>query len=131
MFTDPNRVSADVPGRVEGNPVFIYHDFFNPNKAEVEDLKTRYAAGKVGDVEVKEKLARALNNFLSPTRERRAKYEADTGFVDELLYEGTLRAREEAKSTLQAAKQAMGLSGVWNRISRAAERRRKKSEATV
>ena len=96
MFTDPNRVSADVPGRVEGNPVFIYHDFFNPNKAEVEDLKTRYAAGKVGDVEVKDKLARALNNFLAPTRERRAKYEADTGFVDELLYEGTLRAREEA-----------------------------------
>jgi tryptophanyl-tRNA synthetase len=131
MFTDPNRVSADVPGRVEGNPVFIYHDFFNPNKAEVEDLKTRYAAGKVGDVEVKDKLARALNNFLAPTRERRAKYEADTGFVDELLYEGTLRAREEAKATLQAAKQAMGLSGVWNRISRGAERRRKKSEATV
>lgn len=128
MYTDPNRVSADVPGRVEGNPVFIYHDFFNPNKAEVEDLKSRYAAGKVGDVEVKDKLARALNDFLDPMRERRAKYEADTGLVDELLYEGTMRAREEAKSTLQAAKQAMGLTGVWNRISRGAERRRKKSE---
>jgi tryptophanyl-tRNA synthetase len=131
MYTDPNRVSADVPGRVEGNPVFIYHDFFNPNKAEVEDLKSRYLAGKVGDVEVKEKLARALNNFLDPQRERRAKYEAETGFVDELLYEGTLRAREEAKTTLQAAKQAMGLTGVWNRISRGAERRRKKAEAVA
>jgi tryptophanyl-tRNA synthetase len=131
MFTDPNRVSADVPGRVEGNPVFIYHDFFNPNKAEVEDLKSRYATGKVGDVEVKEKLARALNNFLDPMRERRTKYEADTGLADELLYEGTLRAREEAKATLLAAKQAMGLTGVWNRVSRGAERRRKKAEATV
>ena len=131
MYTDPNRISADVPGRVEGNPVFIYHDFFNPNKAEVEDLKTRYATGKVGDVEVKEKLARALNNFLDPVRERRAKYEADTGIVDELLFEGTLRAREEAKATLLAAKQAMGLTGVWNRISRGAERRRKKAETTV
>jgi tryptophanyl-tRNA synthetase len=131
MYTDPNRISADVPGRVEGNPVFIYHDYFNPNKGEVDDLKSRYLAGKVGDVEVKEKLARALNNFLDPVRERRAKYEAETGLVDELLFEGTLRAREEAKATLLAAKQAMGLTGVWNRISRSAERRRKKSEATV
>lgn len=131
MFTDPNRISADVPGRVEGNPVFIYHDFFNPNTAEVDDLKARYRVGKVGDVEVKEKLARALNAFLDPMRERRAYYESQTGFVDELLYEGTLRAREEAKQTLQAAKQAMGLTGVWNRISRGAERRRKKSETAA
>lgn len=131
MYTDPNRISADVPGRVDGNPVFIYHDAFNPNTAEVEDLKARYRAGKVGDVEVKEKLAKALNDFLNPTRERRAHYEAQTGFVDELLYEGTLRAREEAKQTLLAAKQAMGLTGVWNRIGRSAERRRKKSEAAA
>lgn len=129
MYTDPNRVSADIPGRVEGNPVFIYHDYFNPNKAEVEDLKARYRAGRVGDVEVKEKLATALNNFLEPTRERRAYYEAQTGFVDELIYEGTQRARREAQQTLLAAKQAMGLTGVWNRISRSAERRRKKQES--
>lgn len=127
MYTDPNRISADVPGRVEGNPVFTYHDFFNPNKAEVEDLKARYLVGKVGDVEVKEKLAIALNNFLEPTRERRARYEAQTGFVDELIYEGTLRAREEAKATLIETKRAMGLTGVWNKISRGAERRKKKA----
>lgn len=131
MFTDPNRISADVPGRVDGNPVFIYHDAFNPNVAEVEDLKERYRTGRVGDVEVKEKLVNALNNFLDPVRERRAYYEAQTGIVDELLYEGTLRAREEAKQTIIAAKQAMGLTGVWNRISRSAEKRRKKLEATA
>ncbi len=131
MYTDPNRVRSDVPGTVEGNPVFIYHDVFNPDKAEVETLKERYRAGRVGDVEVKQRLATVLNDFLEPTRERRARYEADTGFVDELLYEGTLRAREEAKQTLIEAKKAMGLTGVWNRLSRAAEKRRKKSEPTA
>ena len=128
MFTDPNRTSADVPGKVEGNPVFIYHDAFNPNKEEVEDLKSRYRAGTVGDVEVKQKLAKAINNFLDPIRERRAKYESINGLVDEVIYEGTLRMREEARQTLNAAKKAMGLSSVWNRISRKAEDARKKRE---
>ncbi|HSV56352.1 MAG TPA: tryptophan--tRNA ligase [Magnetospirillaceae bacterium] len=121
MYTDPNRVSADVPGRVEGNPVFQYHDAFNPDKDQVEDLKARYRAGKVGDVEVKEKLAAALNAFLDPLRERRAKYESQVGLADEVVYDGTLRMRQEARATLNAAKKAMGLSAVWNRISRKAE----------
>lgn len=126
MYTDPNRISADIPGNVEGNPVFSYHDIFNPNKAEVEDLKERYRAGRVGDVEVKEKLYVALENFLDPIRERRAHYEAQTGFVDELLYEGTQRAQQEARATLIEVKKAMGFTGVWNRIRRAVERRQKK-----
>ncbi len=125
MYTDPNRVRADVPGTVEGNPVFIYHDTFNPNKEEVEDLKTRYREGRVGDVEVKEKLALALNNFLDPMRERRAHYSEQTGYVDELLYEGTQRAQKEAQETLFAMKKAMGLTGVWNRVRRAVEKRQK------
>lgn len=126
MYTDPNRVTADVPGAVEGNPVFIYHDVFNPDTAEVEDLKRRYRTGQVGDVEVKQKLAKALNEFLAPMRERRAYYEAQTGYVDALLYEGTLRAREEGRATILAVKKAMGLTGVWNKISRSAERRHKR-----
>ncbi|MCK4515669.1 MAG: tryptophan--tRNA ligase, partial [Spirochaetaceae bacterium] len=126
MYTDPNRVRADIPGTVDGNPVFIYHDVFNTNKAEVEDLKTRYRAGKVGDVEVKQKLAAALNAFLDPIRERRAGFETRKGFVDEVIYDGTLRTREEARATVVAAKKAMGLTGVWNRISRKAEDARKK-----
>src|SRR4029077_8880695 len=72
MYTDPKRVRADIPGTVEGNPVFVYHDAFNPDTAEVDDLKARYRAGKVGDVEVKTKLAGALNAHLAPIRERRA-----------------------------------------------------------
>ncbi len=126
MYTDPNRIRSDIPGRVEGNPVFIYHDMFNPNKAEVEELKARYRTGTVGDVEVKEKLTIAINNFLDPIRERRAIFEEDNGFVDEVIYQGTLRTREVARETVLAAKKAMGLTGVWNRISRRAERRRKR-----
>ena len=64
MYTDPKRVRADIPGTVEGNPVFAYHDAFNPNRDEVEDLKARYREGKVGDVEVKTKLAAAINATL-------------------------------------------------------------------
>src|ERR1700704_3980509 len=77
MYTDPNRVTATTPGRVEGNPVFAFHDTFNSNKAEVEDLKRRYREGSVRDVEVKEKLIVALEEFLRPIRERRAQYAAD------------------------------------------------------
>lgn len=122
MYTDPKRIRADIPGRVEGNPVFIYHDRFNPDVAEVEDLKTRYREGRVGDVEVKQKLAQALNAFLEPMRERRSLYEARTGYVDHLLVQGTERARREARDTLLGMKKAMGLTGVWNRIRRSAEK---------
>lgn len=128
MYTDPNRISADIPGTVEGNPVFIYHDIFNSDKAEVEELKARYRAGRVGDVEVKEKLARAVNAFLDPIREKRATFEGRTGYVDEVIYEGVQVMREEARQTLIQVRKAMGLAGVWNKISRKAEEARKKRE---
>jgi tryptophanyl-tRNA synthetase len=128
MYTDPNRIRADIPGTVEGNPVFAYHDVFNPNKVEVEDLKERYRQGKVGDVEVKEKLVLALNNFLDPIREKRALIEADRGLPEQVLYEGTLRTAEIADQTASLMKKAMGLTGVWNKISRKGRDRIKKSE---
>jgi tryptophanyl-tRNA synthetase len=120
MYTDPNRIRADIPGRVEGNPVFVYHDVFNPNVAEVDDLKARYREGRVGDVEVKEKLARALNAFLDPLRERREQYAGQSGYVERVIYEGTREVSEIAEETLMMMKKAMGLTGVWNRISRKA-----------
>ena len=109
MYTDPNRVSADIPGTVEGNPVFIYHDAFNPDKDEVEDLKDRYRLGKVGDVEVKTKLAKAINDFLDPIRERRAVYEANPALVVERLEEGTRKMRKEAAATMQVVREAMNM----------------------
>jgi tryptophanyl-tRNA synthetase len=102
MYTDPNRTSADVPGNVEGNPVFTYHDIFNPDKDEVEDLKKRYRSGKVGDVEVKKKLAKALNDFLDPIRRKR---EALTdGEVHRIIREGSEKAREAASRTMKKVK---------------------------
>ncbi|MBN1137380.1 MAG: tryptophan--tRNA ligase [Anaerolineae bacterium] len=111
MYTDPARIRADIPGRVEGNPVFIYHDAFNPDVDEVTDLKERYLQGKVGDVEVKRKLARAINSFLDPYREQRARYEARPGLVEDLLAQGTRRARAIAQETMEMVHDAMGLYG--------------------
>jgi len=110
MYTDPNRIRADIPGRVEGNPVFAYHDAFNPNVEEVNDLKERYRQGRVGDVEVKRKLFLALENFLGPIRERRAHYEANPRLVDEIIAAGNERTRAVARETVQMVEQAMGLT---------------------
>ncbi len=130
MYTDPSRIRADIPGNVEGNPVFTYLDHFDPDKALVEELKTRYRAGKVGDVEVKERLAGSLNAFLEPMRQRAAHYASQGGLVDEIIYQGTLRYREIAAATLREVKKAMGLAGVFSRIARKAEDRQKKLAKT-
>src|SRR5205807_5910824 len=109
MYTDPARVRADIPGTVEGNPVFIYHDTFNPDRAEVDDLTARYRLGTVSDVEVKERLTEALERFLTPIRERRAEIAARPKVVDEILAAGSERARREAAATLHEVRQAMRL----------------------
>jgi tryptophanyl-tRNA synthetase len=109
MYTDPKRIRATDPGTVEGNPVFIYHDAFNTDTAEVEDLKERYRAGRVGDIEVKQRLVAALERFLEPIRERRARYEKQPGLVDEILHQGSKRARAEAVRTLHEVREAMRL----------------------
>ncbi len=110
MYTDPKRVRADIPGTVEGNPVFTYHDAFNPDKAEVDDLKDRYRNGKVGDVEVKTKLARALNAYLDPIRERRAAVLAKPDQLREILFEGSRRARTVAQKTMARVRDAVKIS---------------------
>lgn len=109
MFTDPNRIRADIPGKVEGNPVFIYHDAFNTNIPEIEDLKERYRTGNVGDVEVKKKLAAAINELLQPYRDKRAEYEKRPDDVRDILREGTNRAREKAHEIMDEIISVMGL----------------------
>jgi tryptophanyl-tRNA synthetase len=110
MYTDPKRVRADIPGTVEGNPVFTYHEAFNPNTAEVEELEARYRAGKVGDVEVKTKLANALNAYLDPIRERRAAILAKPDRLREILVEGSKRARGVAAGTMERVRDAVKIS---------------------
>ncbi len=109
MYTDPKRIRATDPGTVEGNPVFVYHDNFNSDKAEVEDLKRRYREGTVSDVEVKTRLLEVLEEFLAPIRERRAELAAKPRLVDELLAAGSERGRREATETLREVRQAMKL----------------------
>jgi len=110
MYTDPTRIHATDPGHVEGNPVFAYHDAFNPNREEVEELKERYRAGRVGDVEVKRRLARALNEMLEPIRQRRWELIAHSHALLDIVRESTQRARPIAQATLAEARQKMGLA---------------------
>lgn len=108
MYTDPTRIHASDPGHVAENPVFVYHRAFNKNQAEVDDLAKRYQRGKVGDVEVKERLASALNEFLQPIRARRRQF-AKRGekYLNEILIEGTRKARLLAAETLSLVREAM------------------------
>lgn len=109
MYTDPTRIHPTDPGHVEGNPVFTYHDVFNPDKAEIEELKERYRKGTVGDVEVKQRLFKALDAFLAPIRERRAEYKAKPARVREIVMEGTRKGRAVAQSTMGEVRAAMKL----------------------
>ncbi len=124
MYTDPNRIHAHQCGTVEGNPVFIYHDIFNPRKDEVDDLKARYREGKVGDVEVKEKLTIAINEFLDPIREKRKHFENEKGLIEEIIYDGTEKMNIISQATLKEMRSAMGIGGAWNKISRMARERK-------
>ncbi|MBI2724096.1 MAG: tryptophan--tRNA ligase [Chloroflexi bacterium] len=109
MYTDPTRLRATDPGHVEGNPVFAYHDAFNPDAAEVADLKERYVKGAVGDVEVKKKLVAAINNFLDPIRQRRAHFESQPGLVSEALARGGQAGYAAAEETMVAVRKALRL----------------------
>jgi len=109
MYTDPKRIRADIPGTVEGNPVFMYHDAFNTDRAEVDDLKARYRAGKVGDVEVKTKLAKAVNDVLEPLRERRREMLTRPGQIREIVHEGSRKARVIAQATMERVRDAIKL----------------------
>ncbi len=111
MYTDPNRLKATDPGKVEGNPVFIYLDAFaeGDDLKQVEEYKSRYKEGSVGDVEVKKFLAGVINKTLDPIRERRKMYEDNPKLVEEILKEGTQKVREEAARMMVEVKKAMKL----------------------
>lgn len=115
MYTDPNRLTGREPGNVEGNPVFTYHDAFNPNKERIAEMKELYRRGGenekgkplLGDVTVKRELITALNEVLGPIREKRATFEAQPDYVWDVLREGTRRGRQRASQVMESARTAM------------------------
>jgi len=107
MFTP--RMSPTDPGDPEITPAFMYHEAFNSDRAEVEDLKDRYRKGAVGDAEVKRKLAAAINTLLDPIRERRATYAANMRLVREALEYGTNQGRAIARETMEMVRDALDL----------------------
>lgn len=111
MYTDPTRLRATDPGHLEGNVVFTYLNVFDKgDEEELKKIKEDYRAGRVGDVVVKERLAKVLNELLEPIRERRKYYEARPEEVRSILMAGTDKAREEAAKTLELVKEAMGIN---------------------
>jgi tryptophanyl-tRNA synthetase len=110
MFTDPNRTSADIPGKVAGNPVFIYHDIFNSDREELDDFKDRYSKGKIGDVEVKNSLVKNINHFLEPIRQRRSEILKNKSEILDIIIEGSKTARKVARNNLELIKDAMSLN---------------------
>ncbi len=108
-YTDPTRLRATDPGNVEGNPIFTYHDLINDDTQQVEDLKNRYRAGQVGDVEVKQKLIDAHKRLFASARERRAYLAAHMDEVQKILADGAQKAGTVASQTLQEVYSTCGL----------------------
>lgn len=113
MYTDPTRIHPTDPGHTENNPVFDYLEIFAEDRDELSDLKKRYRAGRVGDVEVKRRLAEIINEFLEPLRRRRAEFEENPKQVNKILAEGIDRARQTAAKTLLAVKKAMKINYIF------------------
>lgn len=105
--SDPNRKSATDPGVVEDSTVFTYHDLFNDNLAEVEELKARYRAGTVGDAEVKDRLFDAMNRALTPIRERRIEAEGKKAELLASALAGSQKVRTIARGVADSMKEAM------------------------
>lgn len=107
IYTDPNRIRATDPGVVENNPLWIFHDTFNPDKAWVEEAKEKYRLGQIGDVVCKKKLAEVIITFLEPMHARRKSYQQDEQAILDILRDGTERANQVAEETLTLAKKAV------------------------
>ncbi len=108
-FTDPNRIHPTDSGKVEGNPVFIYHDLINQDKDEVQDLKQRYQKGQVSDVEVKKRLIVAHQRRFKVARQKRQELKANYQVVEEILTKGAQQAKKVAQQTLAEVYLTVGL----------------------
>ncbi|WP_298027735.1 tryptophan--tRNA ligase [uncultured Alistipes sp.] len=116
MYTDPDHLRVEDPGKIEGNTVFTYLDAFSrpehfakylPDYASLDELKAHYRRGGLGDVKVKRFLIAVLEETLAPMRERRRTFEQRIGEVYRMLEEGSRKARLKASATLRDVRKAM------------------------
>lgn len=118
MYTDPDHIKVEDPGKVEGNMVFLYLDVFASDEQikkysefnSLEEMKTKYQQGGLGDVAIKKVLYEILEEILTPIREKRKYYEENIDLVKEILKKGTLEAKKEASKTLDKVKKAIGIN---------------------
>ena len=110
MYTDPNHIHVEDPGKVEGNVVFTYLDIFDEDKQKVQELKDQYSHGGLGDVKIKLYLNEVLQAVLDPIRERRHVYEQDIASVYDILKKGSEKANIVANQTLQEVRDAIGIN---------------------
>ena len=119
MFTDPDHLRIEDPGKIEGNTVFTYLDAFVkpehfeeflPDYANLDELKDHYRRGGLGDVKVKKFLNSVLQTTLEPIRNRRHEYEKNIDYVYEVLKKGSEKAEETAANTLHEVKEAMKIN---------------------
>jgi tryptophanyl-tRNA synthetase len=109
MYTDPNHLRLEDPGKVEGNPVFTYLDAFATDREKVAEMKAHYERGGLGDSVVKKYLLEVLQAFLDPIRQRRGEFAKDRRHVMDLVFRGSEVARQVADQTLSDVKSAMGI----------------------
>ncbi|NRT77490.1 tryptophan--tRNA ligase [Clostridium beijerinckii] len=109
MYTDPNHIRVEDPGKIEGNTVFTYLDVFATDKNAVEEMKEHYKRGGLGDVKVKKYLNEILQAELEPIRNRRIEFEKDIDAVYKMLQDGSNKAREVAANTLREVREAIGI----------------------
>lgn len=109
MYTDPDHLRVEDPGKVDGNPVFIYLDAFAKDKDKVSEMKRHYKRGGLGDSIVKRYLVEVMQEFLDPIRKRREELEKDRGYISEVLEKGISKARERASATLKEVRKVMHL----------------------
>lgn len=110
MYTDPNHIHVEDPGKVEGNMVFTYLDIFDKDKDKVAELKEQYHAGGLGDVKIKRYLNEVLEAELGPIRARREEFAKDIPAVYAMLKEGSEKANEVANKTLEEVRRAIGVN---------------------
>jgi len=107
MYTDPDHIRVEDPGKVEGNVVFAYLDVFAEDKNKVEEMKKQYQKGGLGDVAVKKYLIEEMDKILKPIRERREELAKDPEAIYKMLEEGSVEAQKAAAETLQEVKRVM------------------------